>query len=60
MCEDFIKTFNDIDSIYGFIYECTKLINNPHEYDNHNYLAIKLCKEFVMPIIIITEKKHIE
>ena len=35
-------------------------INNLHEYDNYNYLAIKLCKEFVIPIIIITKKEHIE
>ena len=46
--------------MYGFIYECAKLINNLHEYDNYNYLAIKLCEEFVMPIIIITKKEHIE
>ena len=60
MCDDFIKTINDVDFIYGFIYECAKLINNLHEYDNYNYLAIKLCKEFVIPIIIITKKEHIE
>ena len=60
MCDDFIKTINDVDFIYGFIYECAKLINNLHEYDNYNYLAIKLCEEFVMPIIIITKKEHRE
>ena len=60
MCDDFFKTINDVDFIYGFIYECAKLINNLHEYDNYNYLAIKLCEEFVMPIIIITKKEHIE
>ena len=59
MCDDFIKTISDVDFIYGFIYECAKLINNLHEYDNYNYLAIKLRKEFVMPIIIITKKKNI-
>ena len=58
MCDDFIKTINDVDFIYGFIYECAKLINNLHEYDN--YLAIKLYEEFAMPIIIITKKEHIE
>ena len=42
MCDDFIKTIIDVDFIYGFIYECTKLINNLLEYDNYNYLAIKL------------------
>ena len=60
MCDDFIKTINDVDFIYGFIYECAKLINNLHGYDNYNYLAIKLCKEFVIPIIIITKKEHVE
>ena len=28
MCDDFIKTINGVDFIYGFIYECAKLINN--------------------------------
>ena len=28
MCDDFIKTINDVDFIYGFIYECAKLIHN--------------------------------
>ena len=60
MCDDFIKTINDVDFIYGFIYECTKLINHLPEYDNYNYLATKLFEEFVMPIIIITKKEHIE
>ena len=60
MCDDFIKTINDVDFIYGFIYECAKLINNMYEYNNYNYLAIKLCEEFVLPIIIITKKEHIE
>ena len=41
MCDDFIKTINDVDFIYGFIYECAKLINNLYEYNNYNYLAIK-------------------
>ena len=60
MCDDFIKTINDVDFIYGFMYECAKLINNLHEYDNYNYLATKLCDEFVMSIIIITKKEHIQ
>ena len=60
MCDDFIKTINDIDFIYGFIYKCAKLINNLYEYNNYNYLAIKLCEESVIPIIIITKKEHIE
>ena len=28
MNDDFIKMINDIDFLYGFIYECTDLINN--------------------------------
>ena len=60
MCDDFIETINDVDFIYGFIYECAKLINNLYEYNNYNYLAIKLCKEFVILIIIITKKEHLE
>ena len=56
MCNDFIKTINVVDFIYGLIYECAKLINNLHEYNDYNYLAIKLCEECVMPIIIITKK----
>ena len=54
------KTINDVDFVYGFIYECAKLINNLYEYNNYNYLAIKLCEKFVIPMIIITEKEHIE
>ena len=60
MCDDFIKTINDVAFIDGFIYESAKLINNLHEYDNYNYLATKLCEEFVVPIIIITKKEQIE
>ena len=51
---------NDIDFLYGFIYECTNLINNLYDYDNYNHLVIKLCSEFVMPIINITKKEHIK
>ena len=60
MSDDFIKMINGIDFLYGFIYECAKLINNLYEYDNYDYLAIKLCEKFVMPIINITKKEHIE
>ena len=51
---------NDIDFLYGFIYECTNLINNICNYDNYDHLVIKLCSEFVMPIINITKKEHIK
>ena len=44
MCDDFIKTINDVDFMYGFIYEYAKLINNLYEYNNYKYLAIKLCE----------------
>ena len=50
MSDDFIKMFDNIDILYGFIYECAHLINN------YNHLAIKLFSEFIMPIINITEK----
>ena len=60
MWDDFIKTINDVDFIYGFFYECAKLINNLHEYNDYNYLATNLCEEFFMPIIIIAKKEHIE
>ena len=60
MCEDFIKMISNIDFSYGFIYECANLINNLYHYDNYDYLAIKLCSKFVMPIINITKKEHIK
>ena len=60
MDDDFIKMINDIDFLYGFIYECTDLINNLYDYDNYDHLVIKLCSEFVMPIINITKKEHIK
>ena len=28
MSDDFIKMINNIDFLYGFIYECANLINN--------------------------------
>ena len=59
MSDDFIKMINNIDFLYGFIYECADLINNIYHYDNYDHLAIKLCSKFVMPIINITKKKHI-
>ena len=60
MHNDFIKMINDIDFLYGFIYECANLINNLYNYDNYDHLVIKLCSEFVMPIINITKKEHIK
>ena len=60
MSDDFIKMNNNIDFLYGFIYECANLINNLYDYDNYDHLAIKLCSKFVMPIINITKKEHIK
>ena len=51
---------NDIDFSYGFIYKCGDLVNNLYDYDNYDHLAIKLCSEFIMPIINITKKEHIK
>ena len=59
MSNDFIEMINDIDFSYGFIYEHADLVNNL--YDNYNYdLAIKLCCNFVLPIINITKDEHIK
>ena len=60
MHNDFIKMINDIDFFVWIVYECANLINNLHNYDNSDHLVIKLCSEFVMPIINITKKKHIK
>ena len=60
MNDDFIKMINDIDVLYGFIYECTNLINNLYDYDNYDHLVTKLCSEFVMPIINVTKKELIK
>ena len=60
MIHDFIKMINNIGFLHGFIYECANLINNIYDYDNYNHLAIKLCSEFIMPIINITKKEHIK
>ena len=60
MIHDFIKMIDNIDFLYGFIYECANLVNNLYDYDNYDHLAIKLCSEFIMPIINITKKEHIK
>ena len=48
------------DFLYGFINECANLINNLYDYNNYDHLAIKLCSEFIIPIINITKKEHIK
>ena len=60
MNDDFMKMINHIDFLYGFIYECTNLINNLYDYDNDDHLVTKLCSEFVMQIFNITKKDHIK
>ena len=60
MSDNFIKTIDNIDFLYGLIYECANLINNLYDYDNYDHLVIKLCSEFIMPIINITKKEHIK
>ena len=53
MSDDFIEMINDIDFLYGCIYECADLVNNLYNHNNH--LAIKLYRNFVLPIINITK-----
>ena len=60
MIHDFIKMIDNIEFLYGFIYECANLINNLYDYNNYDHLAIKLCCEFIMPISNITKKEHIK
>ena len=60
MSDNFIKIIYNIDFLYGYIYECANLINILYDYDNYDHLAIKLCSEFIMPIINITKKEHIK
>ena len=60
MSHDFIEMIDNIDFLYGFIYECANLINNLYNYDNYDHLAIKLSNEFIMPIININKKENIK
>ena len=59
MNDDFIEMINDIDFLYGFIYECADLINILYDYYNYD-LAIELYCDFVLPIINITKDEHIK
>ena len=52
MSDTFIGMIHNIDLLYGFIYECTNLINNLYEHNNYGHL--------VLPIINITKNKHIK
>ena len=60
MSNVFIKMIHNIDFLHRFIHECANLINNLYNYDNYNHLVIKLCSEFVLPIINFTKKEHIK
>ena len=60
MSDDFIKMINNIDFSYGFIYECADLVNNLYNHHNYDHLAIKLYRNFVLPIINVTKDEHIK
>ena len=60
MDDDFLEMINDIDFLYGFIYECADLVNNLYDHNNYDHLAIKLYSNFVLPIINITKDEHIK
>ena len=60
MSNDFIEMINDIDFSYGFIYECADLVNNLCDHNDYDHLAIKLYRNFVLPIINITKDEHIK
>ena len=60
MGDTFIDMIRNIDFLYGLIYECTNLTNNLYEHNNYDHLVIKLCNEFVLPIINITKNEHIK
>ena len=60
MSDDFIEMINDIDLLYGFIYDCNDLVNNLYNHNIYDHLAIKLYSNFVLSIIDITENEHIK
>ena len=60
MSDDFIEMINNINFLYGFIYECAGLINNFYDHNSYDHVAIKLYSNFVLPIINITKDKHIK
>ena len=60
MSDNFIEIINNIDLLYGFIYECNDLVNNLYNHNNYDHLAIKLYSNFVLPIINITKNEHIK
>ena len=58
--DSLIGMIRNIDFLYGFIYECTDLIYNLYDHSNYDHVVIKLCNEFVLPIIDITKNEHIK
>ena len=60
MSDNFIEMINDIDFSYGFIYECSDLINNLYDHNNYDHLAIKLYSNFVFPIINVTKDELVK
>ena len=60
MSDTFIDMIRNIDFLYGFIYDCTDLINNLYDHNNYDHLVIKLRNEFILPIINITKNEHIK
>ena len=60
MSDDFIKMIDNIDFLYGYIYECVDLVNILYYRNDYNHFAIKLYHNFVLPIINITKDEHIK
>ena len=60
MRDDFIEMINDIDLLYGFIYECADLVNTLYDHNNYDHLAIELYNNFVLLIINITKSDFIK
>ena len=60
MSGTFISMICNIDFLYGFIYESTNLMNNLYDHNNYDHLVIKLCNEFILPIINITKNEYIK
>ena len=55
MSNTFIGMIRNIDLLYGFICECTNLINNLYKHNNYGHLVKQLCNKFFLPIINITK-----
>ena len=60
MGHNFIEMINNIHFLYGFIYECSNLVNNLDNDHNYNHFSVKLCNKFIIPIINNTKKEHIK